>query len=54
VAVGVIKEVTKRAKDSKVTAAGKKAESKGSKDAKAAPGKDAKAAGGAKAAKGKK
>jgi len=53
VAVGVIKEVTKRAKDSKVTAAGKKADAKAAKEAKGgAPA--AAAAGGKAAAKGKK
>jgi len=51
VAVGVIKEVTKKAKDSKVTAAGKKADAKAAKEGKDAKGgaKDAKA--GAKDAK---
>jgi len=51
VAVGVIKEVTKRAKDSKVTASAKKADAKGAKDAKKG---EPKKGGEAKAAKGKK
>jgi len=54
VAVGVIKEVTKRAKDSKVTAAGKKADAKGGKEAKKGDAKGAAKGGEAKAAKGKK